>query len=206
MSEFGQEHTVQRLLGAPPGYVGYDAGGYLTNAVREEPHSLILLDEIEKAHAKAFDVFLQVLEDGRLTSGQGETVDFTQSIIAATSNAAVPEIMAGWERGEDIHSPEFLQQTIIPALSKSFRLEFLNRFDAIIVYKPLTADDLLAIASLEIAKVEARTAKYKIRFRIDPEVLKTRVSALVDPRFGARPVKRFVEETCETLVAKALLK
>src|SRR3989344_5525898 len=120
MSELGQEHTVQRLLGAPPGYIGYETGGYLTNAVRDEPHSLVLLDEIEKAHPKAFDVFLQVLEDGRLTSGQGETIDFKQSIVMATSNLGVPEILAGWQRGEDIHSPEFLQQTIIPALSKSF--------------------------------------------------------------------------------------
>lgn len=206
MSEFGQEHTVQRLLGAPPGYIGFEMGGYLTNAVREEPHSLILLDEIEKAHPKAFDIFLQVLEDGRLTSGQGETVDFTQSILAATSNAAVPEILAGWEAGEDIFGPQFLRDKIMPVLTKIFRPEFLNRFDAMVVYRPLTPDDLLAIAKLEIKKVEERTAKYNIRFQIDPEILRRKVAALDDPRFGARPVKRFVEETCETLVAKTLLK
>lgn len=205
MSEFGQEHTVQRLLGAPPGYIGYETGGYLTNAVRDEPHSLILLDEIEKAHPKAFDIFLQVLEDGRLTSGQGETVDFTQSIIAATSNAAVPEILAGWEAGEDIFGPQFLRDRVMPQLSRIFRPEFLNRFDAIIVYRPLQPDDLLRIAQLEIKKVEQRTAKYNIKFQIDPEILRKKVMALDDPRFGARPVKRFVEETCETLVAKVLL-
>ncbi len=206
MSEFAQEHTVQRLLGAPPGYIGYETGGYLTNAVREEPHSLILLDEIEKAHPKAFDIFLQVLEDGRLTSGQGETVDFTQSILAATSNAAVPEILSGWQNGEDIFSADFLRIKIMPALFKIFRPEFLNRFDAIIVYRPLDADDLLTIAQLEIKKVEQRTAKYNIKFKIDPEILRKKVMALDDPRFGARPVKRFIEETCETLVAKSLLK
>jgi len=206
MSEFGQEHTVQRLLGAPPGYIGYETGGYLTNAVREEPHSLILLDEIEKAHPKAFDIFLQVLEDGRLTSGQGETVDFTQSILAATSNAAVPEILAGWKNREDIFGPAFLRDKIMPVLFKTFRPEFLNRFDAVIIYRPLDADDLLTIARLEIKKVEQRTAKYNIKFQIDPEVLRKKVMTLDDPRFGARPVKRFIEETCETLVAKALLK
>ena len=148
MSEFGQEHTVQRLIGAPPGYVGYDAGGGLTNPVKNEPYSLVLLDEIEKAHSKVFDIFLQILDDGRLTSGQGETIDFTQTVLMATSNLAVGDIIKGFEDNCDIHSEEFLKSKIIPVLTQAFRPEFLNRFDSIIVFKPLDLDNLVRIAQL----------------------------------------------------------
>lgn len=206
MSEFGEANTVPRLIGAPPGYVGYDAGGGLTNPIKDEPYSLVLLDEIEKAHPKIFDVFLQILDDGRLTSGQGETVDFTQTIIMATSNLAVQPIIEGFEDGHDIHNEEFFRQALIPELSKQFRPEFINRFDAVIVFKPLTHENLMDIAVLEINKIQQRVHKHKIKFNIDPGVLSEKVKSLSDPRFGARPVKRFVEETCETLIAKALLK
>lgn len=206
MSEFGQEHTVQRLTGAPPGYIGYDQGGGLTNPVKEEPYSLILLDEIEKAHPKVFDIFLQVLDDGRLTSGQGETVDFTQTIIMATSNLAVPEILAGWQAGEDIHGNDFLKSKIFPILISSFRPEFLNRFDNILIFNPLSASDLLAIARLEIKKIEERVSQHNFKFNIDPKILGQKIKELTDYRFGARPIKRFVEEVCETLITKNLLK
>ena len=206
MSEFGESHTVQRLVGAPPGYVGYDAGGGLTSPVKQEPHSLVLLDEIEKAHPKVFDVFLQILDDGRLTSGQGETVDFTQAIIVATSNMAVGEIVEGFRGGQDIHSEAFRQNVIFPVLTKTLRPEFLNRFDSVLIFNPLTEQDLLDIALLEIKKIEQRVAKHKIRFSIDPEMLRQRISGLSDLRYGARPVKRFVEETCETLITQTLLK
>lgn len=205
MSEFGEAHTVARLIGAPAGYVGFESGGGLTNAVKQEPHSLILLDEIEKAHPKIFDIFLQILDDGRLTSGQSETVPFTQTIIMATSNIGVPEILAGFAAGEDIHSEEFIAARLMPALTAHFRLEFLNRFDAILVFKPLTATDLLHIAQLEIKKIEARVAAHKIKFKIDPAILSEKIALLADPRFGARPIKRFVETTCETLVSEKLL-
>ncbi len=205
MSEFGQEHTVARLIGSPAGYVGFDAGGGLTNAVKQEPYSLVLLDEIEKAHPKIFDIFLQILDDGRLTSGQGETIDFTQTIVMATSNMGVEEIIRGHETGEDVHSDSFFQQRLVPVLSKSFRLEFLNRFDAVLVFKPLTEPDLLEIAKLEIKKVEARVSRHNIKFKIDPSVLVRQIRNLADPRFGARPVKRFVETTCEDLISKKLL-
>lgn len=205
MSEFGQEHSAQRLIGAPPGYVGYDAGGGLTDPVIQEPYSLILLDEIEKAHPKIFDIFLQVLDDGRLTSGKSETVDFTQTIVMATSNIGVPEIINGFNSGHDINSPEFIEQQVIPVLSKHFRIEFLNRFDAILIFKPLTTNNLLDIAKLEISKIEARVKKHNISFNLDPVILARKVAELSDPRFGARPVKRFVETTCETLITKALL-
>jgi ATP-dependent Clp protease ATP-binding subunit ClpC len=205
MSEFGEANTVPRLIGAPPGYVGYDAGGGLTNPIKDEPYSLVLLDEIEKAHSKIFDVFLQILDDGRVTSGQGETVDFTQTIIMATSNLAVEEIITGFGRQENINDPEFIRARLLPVLTKSFRTEFINRFDAIIVFKPLTHGDLVDIALLEISKVEQRVKQHNIKFNIDPGVLSQKIASLSDPRFGARPVKRFVEETCETLIAKALL-
>jgi ATP-dependent Clp protease ATP-binding subunit ClpC len=206
MSEFGEANTVPRLLGAPPGYVGYDAGGGLTNPIKEEPYSLVLLDEIEKAHPKIFDIFLQILDDGRVTSGQGETIDFTQTIIMATSNLAVDQIVSGFEQGTDIFNEQFIRQDIMPALTKHFRTEFINRFDAIIIFKPLTKSDLLDIALLEIEKIEQRVAKHKIKFNIDSKVLSQKIDTIADPRFGARPVKRFIEETCETLITKTLLK
>ncbi len=202
MSEFQQDHTVQRLIGAPAGYVGYEEGGALTNALKKNPHSLILLDEIEKAHPKVFDIFLQVLDDGRLTSGQNETVDARNSIIMATSNAAVTEILQG---GPDIQSESFIREKVLPVLTRSFRLEFLNRFDSILVFNPLTLKGLVDVAHLEIAKAEARFKQHGVRFEIQPHVLEQKIRSLADPRFGARPVKRFVEETCETLLVSSLL-
>ncbi len=205
MSEFGQDHTVQRLIGAPAGYIGHEGGGALTNALKREPYSLILLDEIEKAHPKVFDIFLQVLDDGRLTSGQNETVDARNSIIMATSNVGVAEILKGLEEGADVSSADFLQTRVMPALSELFRLEFLNRFDSILIFNPLSVDTLVAIAQLEIKKIEKRLAKHRVEFRLDPAVLKKRIESMIDPRFGARPIKRFIEETCESLLVKSLL-
>ncbi|MDO8602112.1 MAG: AAA family ATPase [bacterium] len=205
MSEFGQEHTVQRFIGSPAGYIGHESGGALTNALKNEPYSLILLDEIEKAHPKVFDIFLQVLDDGRLTSGQNETVDARHSIVMATSNVGVAEILRGLKEGADINSMEFLQTRIMPALTEIFRLEFLNRFDGILVFNPLTFEGLVQIAQLEIKKIEKRLSKHRVQFRIDPKVLESRIKSLADPRFGARPIKRFIEETCESLLVKSLL-
>ncbi len=206
MSEFGQEHTVQRLIGAPAGYVGHEGGGALTNALRTEPYSLILLDEIEKAHPHVFDIFLQVLDDGRLTSGQNETVDARNAIVMATSNIGVGEILQGIQEGADVNSSEFLQNRILPVLSNAFRLEFLNRFDHILVFNPLTLQSLFDVAQLEIGKIEKRLAAHNVEFNIEPELLRQRISQLADPRFGARPVKRFIEETCESLLVQSLLK
>ncbi len=205
MSEFGQDHTIQRLIGAPAGYIGYEGGGALTNALRKEPHCLVLLDEIEKAHPKVFDIFLQVLDDGRLTSGQNETVDARNSIIIATSNIGVPEIINAFETGSDLSDESFILEKIIPSLEKVFRLEFINRFDSIIVFNPLTLPGLVQIAQLEIKKIEKRLSKHKVQFDVDPEVLENRIKNLVDPRFGARPIKRFIEEICESLLAESLL-
>ncbi len=205
MSEFGQDHTVQRLIGAPAGYSGYEAGGALTNALQKEPHCLILLDEIEKAHPKIFDIFLQVLDDGRLTSGQNETVDACNSIIMATSNIGVSVILEAFNKGEDIMDTKFIQEKMIPELAKIFRLEFINRFDSILVFNPLTLPNLIDIARLEIKKVEKRLTKHNVSFDINAEELEEKIKPLLDERFGARPVKRFIEETCESLLVNTLL-
>lgn len=205
MSEFQQDHTVQRLLGSPAGYVGHEEGGALTNALKRDPYSLILLDEIEKAHPKVFDIFLQVLDDGRLTSGQNETVDARNTVIMATSNAAVSEILAAKEAGIDTQNETFIKDTIVPILSRTFRLEFINRFDKIVVFDPLTVENLVHIAELEIRKLETRLSKYRIQFDIDADTIAKHVRHIADPRFGARPIKRFVEETCESLVVESLV-
>jgi ATP-dependent Clp protease ATP-binding subunit ClpC len=205
MSEFQQDHTIQRLIGAPAGYVGYEEGGALTNALRREPHCLILLDEIEKAHPKVFDIFLQVLDDGRLTSGQNETVDARNAIIMATSNIAVDEILKAFEQKVDVHSDAFVQQKLIPSLAQTFRLEFINRFDSVLVFNPLTLAGLVQIAQLEVKKIEKRLAKHRVTFEIDAKVIEEKIKGFIDPRFGARPVKRFIEETCESLLMQSLL-
>jgi ATP-dependent Clp protease ATP-binding subunit ClpA len=206
MSEFGESHATARLLGSPAGYVGYEAGGQLTNHFQNYPFSLLLLDEIEKAHSKIFDIFLQILDDGRITSASGQTVDLTQSIIMATSNLAVQEILDGFTLGHNVNNPDFIKQSVIPKLLQHFRMEFLNRFDAIVIYKPLSPEDLTDIALLEIQKIEHRMKDHNIKFTISREVLQEQLASLADPRFGARPVKRFIEETCENLITDQLLK
>lgn len=205
MSEFQQEHSVGRLIGAPPGYVGYEEGGALTNALSRNPYSLVLLDEIEKAHPKVFDIFLQALDDGRLTSGRNETVDARHAIFMATSNAAVSAILDACAAGADLDDEAFVRDHALPALTQTFRPEFINRFDAVLVFRPLSVPQLVDIAQLEIRKLESRLSQHRVRFDIDTETLTRRIEQLADPRFGARPIKRFVEETCETLLAETLL-
>ncbi len=205
MSEFGESHSTSRLLGSPAGYVGYEEGGQLTNHFQNNPYSLLLLDEIEKAHSKIFDIFLQILDDGRITSAGGQTVDLSQSIIMATSNLAVPEILNGYAEGRDIFNETFTKERVIPKLLEHFRMEFLNRFDAILIYKPLSTEELVDIALLEVSKIEERIKEHKIRFNVTREALKEKLRGLADPRFGARPIKRFIEETCENLITEKLL-
>ena len=205
MSEFSEAHTVQRLIGAPPGYIGYESGGQLTNAVKNQPYSLVLLDEIEKANPRIFDIFLQVFEDGRLSDGRGQLVDFTNTIIVATSNLGIQEIVDSYSQGTDIQSTTFIETSLLPILTRNFRLEFLNRFDSIIVFNPLSIESLLDVAMLEINKIEERTAEHHITFSIDREMLRDTVTGLIDYRFGARPVKRFIEQTCENLIALKLM-
>lgn len=203
MSEFSESHTGQRLLGAPPGYTGFDAGGELTNRLEKNSNCLILLDEIEKAHPKIFDIFLQLLDEGRITSGQGNIIDAKQSIIYATSNAGTEMITKLFE-DESVDLDKFISSDIITELKKYFRAEFLNRFDAILVFKPLGVSELLEIAKLEIEKIEKRMQR-EVRFGVDVEKLRPEIIKRADLGLGARPVKRLIEETCESLVAEFLM-
>lgn len=205
MSEFSDAHTAQRLTGAPPGYVGYEAGGQLTNPIMQQPFSLILLDEIEKAHPTVFDMFLQVLDDGRLTDGQGRTVDFRNAVIIATSNLGIKEIVTAWQQGQSVSSNEFMQQTMQPLLRKKFRLEFLNRFEGMAVFEPFKAEALMNIAKLEIRKIEQRLSRHHVTIQVSEKELQQAVQKFSDPHLGARPLKRFIEERCETLLSRHLL-
>lgn len=207
MSEFSEQHTVQRLVGAPPGYVGYDEGGQLTNPVWEQPYSLILLDEIEKAHPKVFDIFLQVLDDGRLTDGQGRTVDFKNTIIIATSNIASDEILEVIKQNDKskLSDPDFIQETIIPILRDYFRPEFINRFDEVVVFNPLGKEELIQIARLQIKKIEQRLAEQNIKLVVKEETLQAYANETYNPQFGARPLKRLIQDQVENKVARMII-
>jgi ATP-dependent Clp protease ATP-binding subunit ClpB len=182
MSEYQERHTVSRLVGAPPGYVGYDEGGQLTEAVRRRPYSVVLLDEIEKAHAEVFDVLLQILDDGRLTDGQGRTVDFRNTVIIMTSN---------------IRSAE--------ALSEYFRPEFLNRVDEVVEFEPLTRDQLAEIVELQLERLHTRLADRGIHLELTDAAKETLAEAGWDPTYGARPLKRALQRMVENPLAMRLL-
>lgn len=198
MSEFSEAHNAQRLIGAPPGYVGYEQGGQLTNPVAAQPYSLIVLDEIEKAHPKVFDIFLQVLDEGRLTDGQGKTVDFRNTIIIATSNIALEGI-------HDVTTPDFVGQTLMPILMTYFRPEFINRFDAITVFKPLDRHAMQQIVRLEIDKMIDRVKNQNINVTIAESTIAKIVDRGYNPTFGARPLKRFIQENFENLIAQQVV-
>jgi ATP-dependent Clp protease ATP-binding subunit ClpB len=182
MSEYQERHTVARLIGAPPGYVGYDEGGQLTEAVRRRPYSVVLLDEIEKAHTEVFDVLLQVLDDGRLTDGQGRTVDFRNTVLIMTSN---------------IRSAESLRD--------HFRPEFLNRIDEIVEFKPLSRDQLGEIVELQLARLRERLAERELDLELTPAAKEALGEAGWDPAYGARPLKRAIQRLLENPLALRLL-
>ncbi|HMQ95958.1 MAG TPA: AAA family ATPase [Candidatus Saccharibacteria bacterium] len=205
MSEYSESHSAIRLTGSPPGYVGFEEGGQLTGAVMRQPYSLVLLDEIEKAHAKLFDVFLQLLDDGRLTDSSGTTVDFTHTMVLATSNIGSLEIANAAQKGIDITTPQFASTTLMPLLLKSFRPEFINRFDAILVYQPLAVSQLIALAQREITKLEHRLHSKNISFHISDKTLETLLQADYNPLFGARPVKRLVANHFEMPIAERII-
>ena len=198
MSEYMEKHTVSRLIGAPPGYVGYDEGGQLTEAVRRHPYSVILLDEIEKAHADVFNVLLQVLDDGRLTDGQGRSVDFKNTLIIMTSNLGSAEIM----RKQGKIDRDDVQQMLM----NFFRPEFLNRVDDIVVFKPLQAEQIKDIVKLVLKELAERLAKQlEIKLNASDEAVAHLASAGFDPAFGARPLKRLIVHTVETLLARKIV-
>jgi ATP-dependent Clp protease ATP-binding subunit ClpB len=200
MSEFMEKHSVARMIGAPPGYVGYEEGGYLTEAVRRKPYSVILLDEIEKAHPDVFNILLQVLDDGRLTDGQGRTVDFKNTVIVMTSNIGSPLIqsMAGQDSEE-------IKEAVWGELKNVFRPEFLNRIDETVVFHALDAKNIEAIAAIQIRLLQARLAKLELTLEVSPAALAELAKVGFDPVFGARPLKRAIQQRVENPLSKLLL-
>ncbi|WP_419420384.1 ATP-dependent chaperone ClpB [Legionella sp. D16C41] len=201
MSEFMEKHSVARLIGAPPGYVGYEEGGYLTEAVRRRPYSVILLDEIEKAHTDVFNILLQVLDDGRLTDGQGRTVDFRNTVIVMTSNLGSPLI-------QDMASKvtyDQLKEAVMGIVSQHFRPEFINRIDDTVVFHPLDKEQITTIAGIQIGNLQQRLQQLNIHLDIEPAALAYLGEAGFDPVYGARPLKRTIQQELENPLAQALL-
>ncbi len=209
MSEFKEEHSVAKLIGAPPGYVGYEEGGKLTEAVRRKPYSVILLDEIEKAHPRVFDLFLQVLDDGRLTDSHGRTVDFRNTVIIMTSNIGSQYLLnIPVDASEEVVEKEFekAKGKVLEELKMFFRPEFLNRIDEVIVFKPLTMKELSKIVDLLIENVNKRLAERNIRIELTETAKKEIVARGYDPAFGARPLKRTVQRYVETPLADKIIR
>ena len=198
-----EKHSVSRLVGAPPGYVGYDEGGQLTEAVRRKPYSVVLFDEIEKAHPDVFNILLQVLDDGRITDSQGRTVDFKNTIIIMTSNIGARELLEGIDEDGNIKSAA--QDEAMNELKAHFRPEFLNRLDEIIMFKPLTKDNISGIVSLIMNDLNRRLAEREISVELSPEAVAYIIDNAYDPIYGARPLKRFIQRNVETLSAKLIL-
>jgi len=200
MSEFMEKHSVARLIGAPPGYVGYEEGGYLTEAVRRKPYSVILLDEVEKAHPDVFNVLLQVLDDGRLTDGQGRTVDFRNTVIIMTSNLGSQHIQSM------VGSPyEAIKEVVWEELKAHFRPEFLNRIDEVVVFHALQSQHIEKIAGIQIERLAKRLAEQEMVLEVSPNALAEIARAGFDPVFGARPLKRAIQQKLENAIAKRIL-
>ena len=201
MSEFMEKHSVARLIGAPPGYVGYEEGGYLTETVRRKPYSVILLDEVEKAHPDVFNVLLQVLDDGRLTDGHGRTVDFRNTVIVMTSNLGsdVIQRIAGEEHYEQI------KRSVMEIVGQYFRPEFINRLDEVVVFHPLLKEQIRAIAEIQLGYLRKRLAERDIGLEIDAAALDRLGEAGFDPVYGARPLKRAIQQQLENPLAQAIL-
>ncbi|MBC5581689.1 ATP-dependent chaperone ClpB [Anaerofilum sp. BX8] len=203
MSEYMEKFSVSRLIGAPPGYVGYEEGGQLTEAVRRKPYSVVLFDEIEKAHPDVFNVLLQVLDDGRITDSQGRTVDFKNTILILTSNLGSPYILEGIQPGGEISDEA--RQKVDALLKQSFRPEFLNRLDEIVYYKPLTKQEIGGIVDLLLADLAKRLAAKQLKLTVTPAAKQLIIDGGYDPVYGARPLKRFLQSRVETAIARAIL-
>jgi len=202
MSEYMEKHAVSRLIGAPPGYVGYDEGGQLTEAVRRKPYSVILFDEVEKAHPDVFNVLLQVLDDGRITDAQGRTVDFKNTIVIMTSNLGSRFLLDG-VTGDTI--PESVRESVMTEVRRTFRPEFLNRIDETILFKPLTLDEITRIVDLLLVDLNRRLADRRVTVKLDAKARAWAAEKGYDPVFGARPLKRFLQRQIETKLARALI-
>ena len=203
MSEYMEKYSVSILIGAPPGYVGYEEGGQLTEAVRRKPYSVVLFDEIEKAHPDVFNVLLQVLDDGRITDSQGRTVDFKNTIIILTSNLGSEFILEGIDKDGNIK--EDANQKVQDLLKHSFRPEFLNRLSEIILYKPLKKNEIDKILDLLIVDLNKRLADRQIKIELTDKARTYLIDNGYDAVYGARPLKRFVQKKLETLIARKIL-
>jgi len=204
MSEYMEKYSVSRLIGAPPGYVGYEEGGQLTEAVRRKPYSVVLFDEVEKAHPDVFNVLLQVLDDGRITDSQGRTVDFKNTILIMTSNIGAHYLLEGIEEDGTIKAEA--EEMVMNDLRNHFRPEFLNRLDEMILFKPLTKQDIGGIIHLIIADLNERLADRELRIELTEEAGSFIVENGYDPVYGARPLKRYIQKYVETLAAKLILR
>jgi ATP-dependent Clp protease ATP-binding subunit ClpB len=202
MSEFMEKHSVSRLVGAPPGYVGYEEGGYLTEAVRRKPYSVILLDEVEKAHPDVFNILLQVLDDGRLTDGQGRTVDFKNTVIVMTSNLGSHIIQE--KAGKATYDE--MKADVMEVVGGHFRPEFINRIDDIVVFHPLDKAQIRAITEIQLKGLMSRLAESEVSLQIDKSVLDVLGDAGFDPLFGARPLKRVIQQRIENPLAQKILR
>ena len=199
MSEYGEKHSVSRLIGAPPGYVGYEEGGQLTEAVRRRPYSVILLDEVEKAHPEIFHVLLQVLDDGRLTDGQGRVVDFRNTILVLTSNLG-SQYLTEKDLGEDEK-----ERLVKEAVKANFRPEFLNRLDEILIFKPLSRAQLAQIVDLQLSQVMERLASRRLQLEVSEDAKSWLANRGYDPAFGARPLRRLIQTEIGDQLAQGLL-
>ena len=201
MSEYMEKHTVARLIGAPPGYVGYEEGGQLTERIRRRPYSLILLDEIEKAHPDVFNVLLQVLDDGRLTDGHGRTVDFRNAVLVMTSNLGSSRVQSLSSSGRESE----IRGAVMEEVERQFRPEFINRIDDVVVFASLRKEDMAAIAEIQLERLRSRLAEQDLRLEIDPDAMAALVEQGYDPVFGARPLKRAIQRALENPLSAALL-
>jgi ATP-dependent Clp protease ATP-binding subunit ClpB len=199
MSEYGEKFSVSRLVGAPPGYIGYEQGGQLTEAVRRRPYSVILLDEVEKAHPEVFDVLLQVLDDGRLTDGQGRTVDFRNTILILTSNLGSHFLI------DSTLSQEEKEEAVQQLVRQSFKPEFVNRLDDIVVFSPLSTEDLAEIVELYIDRLQRRLGERRLQLAVTPDARLWLAERGYDPNYGARPLRRLMQQQIDDKLATALL-
>jgi len=199
MSEYMEKHSVARLIGAPPGYVGYDEGGYLTEAVRRRPYAVLLFDEIEKAHQDVFNILLQILDDGRLTDGHGRTVDFKNTVVIMTSNVG-----SAWLQDDGLNEEEKRNRTS-EALRATFKPEFLNRIDEVIIFRPLSKDIILKIVGLQVDQLKKRLEDRKITIEIGREAAELLAERGYDPVYGARPLKRTIQRDVQNPLAMRIL-
>jgi len=206
MSEYQERHAVSRLIGAPPGYVGYEEGGQLTEAVRRKPYSVVLLDEIEKAHPDSFNVLLQVLDEGRLTDSKGRLVDFKNALIIMTSNLGSHEIQKAFEENTAFEEAEAVaKERVLTLLRQAIRPEFLNRIDDIVLFSPLTQNEIKQIVSLQFNQIKKRLTAQNINLKLTDEALAALAQMGFDPQYGGRPVRRVLQEKVLNPLSKMLL-